>query len=42
MIVVADVGITAALTSNKRAMTDSNSNVIPWADRGILVTSNNL
>jgi len=35
MIVVADVGITAALTSNKTAMTESNSNVIPRADRGI-------
>jgi hypothetical protein len=41
-IVVADVRITAELTSNKTAMTDSNSSIILLADRDILVTSNNL
>jgi hypothetical protein len=41
-IVVADVLIIAELTSNKTAMTDSSSNVMPWTDRGILTTSNNL
>jgi hypothetical protein len=34
--------IIAELASNKTAMTDSNSNVIRWAERGILITSNNL
>jgi hypothetical protein len=41
-IVVADVLITAELTSNKTAMTDRNSNVIPRVDGGILITSNKL
>jgi hypothetical protein len=36
------VRITAELTSNKTAMTDSNSSIILLADRDILVTSNNL
>jgi hypothetical protein len=39
---VADVLTIAELTSNKTAMTDSNSNVILWADRGILITSNKM